>query len=272
MVWVHQEFFMQFLFLIWSGFKLGNEITMRPKALVTGSAKGIGRSIAIQLAKDGYDIIVNYNTSASAAKSTCNEVSKFGGTVLSCKADVSSRKEIEILYETVKSEFGSLNVLVNNAGILEQKPFGEISDEDWQSTFDANLKSAFLCTQLMSNLILPGGSIVNISSIGGEIGGPKAVHYAASKGAMITFTKSTARVLSERGIRVNAVSPGFINTGMFQHITSVQNTSLNEIEETIPLGRVGTPQDVANAVSFLANDKSNYITGQVIRVNGGLLI
>ena len=244
----------------------------RPSALVTGAAKGIGKAIALELASRGFQVIINYKTSSLAAEEVCKEIQNLGGYALPFQADVSLRFEIEDMAKFISDKFGKLDVLVNNAGILEQKPFAKISDEDWHNTIDSNLKSVFLCTQIITKVMGPGGSIVNISSIGGEIGGPKAVHYAASKGAMLTFTKSSARVLSEKGIRVNAVTPGFIDTDMFRHITTAQRIPLDEIEATIPLGRIGKPEDVANAVSFLVDDKSNYITGQVVRVNGGLLI
>lgn len=243
-----------------------------PTALVTGAAKGIGRAIALQLASDGFQVVVNYKTSKVAAQELCSEIERLGGCAYYFQADISIRTEVENLVNFVCEQFVKLDVLINNAGILEQKPFVEITDEDWANTIDANLKSAFVCTQLMVDLMCRGGSIVNISSIGGEIGGPKAVHYAASKGAMLTFTKSTARVLSEKGIRVNAVTPGFIDTDMFRHILKVQDISRSDIEANIPLGRIGTPEDIADTVSFLVSSKAKYITGQVIRVNGGVLL
>ena len=240
--------------------------------LITGAAKGIGKAIALNLAAKGYQIVVNYKSSKAAAESVCNEIENAGGIAFPAQADVSDRAEVEALASLINERFGQLYALINNAGILEQKPFEQITDNDWQLTIDANLKSAFICSQIFAQSILYGGSIINISSIGGEIGGPKAVHYAASKGAMLTLTKSTARVLSKDGIRVNAVTPGFIDTEMFRHILSVQNLTVDGVESTIPLGRIGHVEDVANAVAFLISSQASYITGETIRVNGGTLI
>ena len=150
--------------------------------------------------------------------------------------------------------------------------FFRITDDELHNVLNNNFKSAFICTQEISAILEDGGSIVNIASVGGQIGGPNAPHYSASKGALITFTKSTARLLAGRKIRVNAVSPGFIETDMFSHILKKQGKSRKDIINTIPLNRIGRPSDVANAVGFLLGDKSSYITGQILNVNGGSLI
>lgn len=241
-------------------------------AIVTGAARGIGKAITLALAEDSYAVVINFHRSHEEASAVCQQITDMGGAALAYQADVTVRSEVEeMLAETLKA-FGRVDVLVNNAGILEQKPFIEISDTDWDETMDANLKSAFLCTQIFGKRMQPKGSIVNICSIGGQIGGPKAPHYAASKGALSTFTKSSARLFAPNNIRVNAVSPGFIDTEMFDHILQAQNEKRAEIEKTIPLQRIGSPSDIAEAVSFLVSEKAKYITGHVLNVNGGTLI
>ncbi len=241
-------------------------------ALVTGASRGIGRAIACTLGSAGYSIAVNYNKSTDEAKITQKMLNEIGCDSMLIKGDVSDRKFVIQMAKDIFEWGGNINVLINNAGILEQKDFYALTDTDWNKSINVNLNSAFICTQEISKLMNKDSSIINITSIGGQIGGPKAPHYSAAKGALITFTKSSAKLLAPKGIRVNAVSPGFIETEMFSHILKVQALEKNEIESTIPLQRIGTPNEVAEAVEFLSSSRSSYITGQVLNINGGALI
>ena len=241
-------------------------------AIVTGASKGIGRAIALSLASSGYNILINYFNSENEAKKTKDLVQEKGVDSTLYRADVSNRTQVQNMIKYCIKWGKAIDVLVNNAGILEQKDFYAINDQEWTETLNINLQSAFICTQEASKLMLKNSSIVNISSIGGQIGGPNAPHYSAAKGALLTFTKSTAKLLAPKNIRVNAVAPGFIETEMFTHILSKQNKVKDDIVSSIPIGRIGTPADVGDAVDFLVSSKASYITGQVLNVNGGSLI
>lgn len=238
-------------------------------ALITGASRGIGRAIAVELADLGCDILVNYRSAKQAAELTAAMVRAAGRQALVYQADVTQREQVVAMLKATLETFGRLDVLVNNAGLLDQKPFAEISDWDWQQLLDVNLNSAFVCTQEAAQHMSDGGCIINISSIGGQIGGPKAPHYAAAKGAMLTLTKSSARLLAPR-IRVNAVAPGYIRTDMFEHIREKTGQSEVEIAGSIPLQRLGEPKDVATAVGFLAGPGAGYITGHTLNINGGI--
>ena len=240
-------------------------------AIVTGASRGIGRAIAVELATHGCDVIVNYRTAELCAEQTAEMVRSAGRRALVYCADVTQRAQVTAMLDVVLKEFGRLDTLVNNAGLLNQKPFAEIDDRDWQTLIEVNLNSAFICTQEAAPIMTDGGSIVNVSSIGGQIGGPKSPHYAAAKGALITFTKSSARLLAPR-IRVNAVAPGFIRTDMFEHIQEQTGQLEGDIVESIPLQRLGEPEDVATAVSFLVGPMASYITGHTLNINGGILM
>ena len=241
-------------------------------AIVTGGSRGIGKSTALELAKEGFDVILNYVNSSKEAHKVKELIMLTGSKCFLFEGDISLRETVDNLVSFVMQQCGRIDVLVNNAGVLVQKRFSDITDSDWDATFDYNLKSAFMCTQAVSQKMKEGGSIVNVSSMGGQFGGPKATHYSASKGAMITFTKSTARVLADKKIRVNAVAPGFIETDMLYSILKTQNSGPNDIINTVPLKRLGQPSDVANAIIFLTSEKASYITGQTLGVNGGVLI
>ena len=244
--------------------------------IVTGASGGIGKAISLELAKLNFNVIVNYRghnvDRVDDAREVVTEIEKSGSEGLCFDADVTERDQVRLLIKESIDRFGRIDGLVINAGVLEQKDFFRITDYELQNVLNNNFKSAFICTQEISELLEDGGSIVNIASMGGQIGGPNAPHYSASKGALITFTKSTARLLASRKIRVNAVSPGFIETDMFSHILKKQGKSRKDIIDTIPLNRIGMPSDVADAVGFLLGDKSSYITGQILNVNGGSLI
>ena len=241
-------------------------------AIVTGGSRGIGKSTALELAKEGFDVIVNYVNSSEEAEKVKQLIMSIGSKCFLFEGDISLRQTVDNLVSFAMHKCGRIDVLVNNTGVLVQKNFSDITDKDWEITFDCNLKSAFMCTQAVAQKMKEGSSIVNVSSMGGQFGGPKAIHYSASKGAMITFTKSTARVLAEKKIRVNAVAPGFIETDMFNSILKTQNSRPHDILNTVPLKRLGQPRDVANAIVFLISEKASYITGQTLGVNGGVLI
>jgi 3-oxoacyl-[acyl-carrier protein] reductase len=240
-------------------------------AIVTGASRGIGRAIAVELASKGHDVLINYRTEEQCAEHTAEVVRSMGRQALVYRADVTQRAQVTAMLEVVLKEFGRLDTFINNVGLLDQKPFSDIDDQEWETLIDVNLNSAFICTQEAAPRISDGGCIVNVSSIGGQIGGPKAPHYAAAKGALLTFTKSSARLLAPR-IRVNAVAPGFIRTDMFEHIQEKSGQLEEEIVDSIPLQRLGEPEDVAGAVGFLVSTSARYITGHTLNINGGILM
>lgn len=240
-------------------------------AIVTGASRGIGRAVAVELANLGCDLLINYRASKDYAEQTAEIVRSVGSRALVYRADVTRREQVTAMLNVVLEEFGRLDMLVNNIGLLYQKPFSEIDDDEWQNLIDVNLNSAFICTQEAGQVMSDGGCIVNISSIGGQIGGPKAPHYAAAKGALLTFTKSCARLFAPR-IRVNAVAPGFIRTDMFEHVREKSGQLEVEIADAIPMQRIGEPDEVAAAVGFLVSPRAGYITGHTLNVNGGIFM
>jgi 3-oxoacyl-[acyl-carrier protein] reductase len=240
-------------------------------AIVTGASRGIGRAIALELANQGSDVLINYRTGKRGAEQTADMVRSIGRRAIVYPADVTQREQVAVMLEVALKEFGRLDTLVNNVGLLDHKPFFDIDDREWQTLIDVNLNSAFICTQEAAPRMSDGGCIVNVSSIGGQIGGPKAPHYAAAKGALLTFTKSSARLLAPR-LRVNAVAPGFIRTDMFDHIRETSGQLEAEIVNPIPMQRLGEPDDVAAAVGFLVSPKASYITGHTLNINGGILM
>ena len=241
---------------------------MKRVALVTGASRGIGRAIAIALARDGLDVIVNYTANEAAAAET---VSLMGGGSLS-RFDVADGAQVDAAFKQIVTEKGRLDVLVNNAGIAVDGLLLRTKKEDWQHTLDVNLTGAFHCCKAAARYLLKAehGRIVNLSSVVGEQGNAGQVSYAASKAGLIGLTKSLARELASRGVTVNCVTPGFIETDMTA--VHVQGENRAKLLEQIPLGRIGKPEDVAEAVRFLASEAASYVTGQVVRVNGGLLM
>ena len=233
-------------------------------ALVTGGSKGIGEAICKQLANDGYTVIVNYNSSKINAQKVAKDINGY-----SYKADVSNLQEVKTMVDYIIQNFGSIDLLVNNAGISVVGLFHQVSKEDAKRILDINLNGVLNCTsEVVKHMISKkGGNIINISSMWGEIGGSCEVHYSATKSAIIGFTKALAKEVGLSGIRVNCVSPGVIDTSMNSHLSQ---EDLNSLKEEIPLYRLGTPQDVANVVSFLASSRASYITAQDIAVNGGI--
>lgn len=244
---------------------------MSKVALITGATRGIGKQIAIALAKEGYDIAINYRTENDDLKSTKEEVEKNNVKCLAVKGDVAVFEDCEKFVEDVIKEFGSIDVLVNNAGITRDTLLMRMKKEDFESVIDTNLVGTFNVTKNVISHMLKArsGRIINISSVVGVSGNAGQTNYAASKAGIIGFTKSLAKEVASRNILVNAVAPGFIETGM----TDVLKDEIKQdIEKNIPLKRIGTPQDVANVVKFLASEDSSYITGQVLHVDGGMLM
>lgn len=233
-------------------------------ALVTGGSKGIGKAICKQLANDGYTVIVNYNSSKINAQKVAKDINGY-----SYKADVSNLQEVKTMVDYIIQNFGSIDLLVNNAGISVVGLFHQVSKEDAKRILDINLNGVLNCTsEVVKHMISKkSGNIINISSMWGEIGGSCEVHYSTTKSAIIGFTKALAKEVGLSGIRVNCVSPGVIDTSMNSHLSQ---EDLNSLKEEIPLYRLGTPQDVANVVSFLASNRASYITAQDIAVNGGI--
>lgn len=239
--------------------------------LVTGASRGIGSEIAINAAKCGYFVVVNYNNSEDRANAVCERIREFGGQCISVKADVSCADQVEHLYRTVMESVGRIDVLVNNAGISSFSLFTDISEQLWDETFGVNVKGNFLVSRAFIPYMVSrkSGKIINISSIWGITGSSCEVHYSASKAAIIGMTKALAKELGPSGITVNCVAPGVIDTEMNSMLSDEDMAALKE--ET-PLERIGTAYEIAKTVLFLASSDADFITGQVISPNGGFLI
>lgn len=238
-------------------------------ALVTGAARGIGRAIALELARGGASLALNDVNEAAAAE--CIDLCQKAGSPKAkfYKFDVADSAACDGAVESVVSEFGGLHILVNNAGISLDALLMRFKDEDWKKTLDINLTGAFNLMRAATRPLIKakGGAIVNIASVVGEMGNSGQAAYSASKGALIALTKTVARELASRNVRVNAVAPGFIDTPMTQALPEAAKAKMFE---AIPLARLGTPQDIADCVAWLSSDKASYVTGAVIRVNGGM--
>ena len=244
-------------------------ISMNKTAIITGGTRGIGRAVAIKFYELGYNIALVYNNNEENANKFCSAFDT--DRVLLIKADVSSFDEMQKMGRNVISKFKRVDVLVNNAGISEQKMINDITESDWDNMFSVNVKGAFNCTKaVLQNMIHnKSGRIINISSMWGITGASCEVHYSASKAALIGFTKSLAKELGPSGITVNCVAPGLIETDMN---SSFSKDIINEIVNETPVMRIGTGKDVAESVAFLASDDAEFITGQVLSVNGGFVI
>lgn len=239
-------------------------------ALVTGGAKGIGSAICRTLAKDGYKIAINYNSSQNEAVDLKNELSAITEVEI-FKADVSDSKQVREMFSEIEKVFGGVDVLVNNAGIAGQMLFTDITDEMWQKMINVNLSGAFYCCREALKFMInkKSGRIINIASMWGETGASMEVHYSASKAGLIGLTKALAKEVGLSGVTVNAVSPGVIMTDMMK---SFSEADIAVLKDETPLNSLGTAENVADAVSFLASEKADFITGQVISVNGGFVI
>ena len=238
-------------------------------ALVTGASRGIGREIAQTLAAYGASVIVNYNGSKDRADEVVEMISAAGGKAIAVKADVAKAEEIARLFEEAQAAFGRIDILVNNAGITRDNLILKMSEEEYDTVLDTNLKGAFLCMKHAAKIMLrqKNGRIINISSISGIAGNAGQANYCAAKAGLIGLTKSLAKELGSRGITVNAVAPGFSETEMTEKLSEqVKEGMLAQI----PLKRAGSVKDIAEAVAFLASERAAYITGQTLSVNGGM--
>jgi 3-oxoacyl-[acyl-carrier protein] reductase len=239
-------------------------------AIVTGSARGIGRAIALKLAEVGADVVVNdIAAAAEALESTANEIRALNRKALAVTADVSSSPDVARLIETAASTMGRIDILVNNAGVTRDQLLMRMTDEDWDTVLNIDLKSAFLCTRAVLRHMMKQrwGRIVNIASVVGIMGNAGQANYASAKAGVIGLTKSIAKEVGSRGITANAIAPGFIETRMTEQLDEKQRQALLQ---RIPLGSIGTPRDVAEAVAFLASEEAKYITGQVLVIDGGM--
>jgi len=241
----------------------------RKVAIVTGASRGIGKAIAQQFIAQGAKVAFTYRSSAEAAKALEDELSAGGGTVQGFQSDAASMTDAERLVKEVVEAFGTVDIVINNAGITDDTLLMRMTEEQWDRVISVNLKSCFNLTKAVMRTMLKAraGSIVNISSVVGVQGNAGQANYAASKAGILGFTKSVALELGSRNIRCNAIAPGFIDTDMTRALADEQRDFL---QSQIPLGRLGSPDDVAAAVAFLASDAARYITGETLHVNGGL--
>lgn len=240
-------------------------------AIITGASRGIGRSVAIELAKAGAKIVINYAGNHAAAKEVEEAVKTIGGEALLIQADVANAEAVDQMIKQTMDAFGRIDILVNNAGITRDNLLMRMKEEDWDAVMNTNLKGVFNCTKSVSRVMMKqrSGRIINMTSVVGIMGNAGQANYAAAKAGVVGFTKSMAKELASRGITVNAIAPGFISTDM----TAVLSEQVkNDLSAQIPLGRLGTPEDVAGAVLFLASGAANYITGQTINVDGGMVM
>lgn len=240
-------------------------------ALVTGASRGIGRAIALALASKGFAVALNYAGSHDAAEAVKKEIEDAGDKAFTVQGDVSKSEDVDRIFKTVKDEFGGLDVLVNNAGINRDALLIRMKESNWDDVIATDLKSDFLTTKAAAAMMMRKrkGSIINISSVVGIMGNIGQVNYAAAKAGVIGLTKACAKEMAARNIRVNAVAPGFIETAMTDGIPEKIREGMIA---SIPMGRMGQPEDIARAVCFLASDDASYITGQVLVVDGGLVM
>ncbi len=238
-------------------------------AVVTGASRGIGRAIALELARRGASVVVNYQKSAQAAEEVVRQIEAEGGKAVVFRADVSNFLQAQGLIKFAQDTFGGIDILVNNAGITRDTLVMMMSEDDWDVVQATNLKSTFNCSKAAVKTMMRKryGRIVNIASVAGQMGNPGQTNYSASKAGQIGFTKALAREVASRNITVNAVAPGFIDTELLQ---TIPPETLETVLKLVPLGRKGMPEDVAYAVVFLASDQAAYITGQVLGVDGGM--
>lgn len=240
-------------------------------AVITGAGRGIGRSIALQFAEYGSKVVLNYRNSITQVEELLNQIKQSGGEAIAIQADISKEEDVKKLLQEAVNYYGRLDVLVNNAGITKDNLMMRMSSEDFDQVLDINLKGTFFCMKHASNVMLKqrSGKIINISSVVGIAGNVGQINYAASKAGVIGMTKTAARELASRGITVNAVAPGFIETDMTETLSDkIKDATITNI----PLRRYGKAAEVASAVSFLASEAANYITGQVLQVDGGMVM
>ncbi len=243
---------------------------MKKVALVTGGAKGIGAAIVKKLCEDGYSVAINYNKSEQRALSLCSFCASEGFTVLPVKCDVSVSSDVEMMFSQIEEKLGAVEVLINNAGVSLWGLFDTVTDEEWNNVIGTNLTGTFNCTRRAVPSMLKNkyGSIINISSVWGQEGASCEAVYSASKAGVIGLTKALAKEYAPSGITVNCICPGVIDTDMMSRFSDEEKA---EICEEIPMGRMGSPEEVADAVSFFANENSSYVTGQILGINGGMV-
>ena len=244
---------------------------MKKVALVTGASRGIGRAIARQLSHDGFDVAVHYHKSEADANSLCEEIRLCGGVAHAYGCDLVDGAAVNAMIDTIVQEMGPVSVLINNAGFAQQKLFTDISYDEWRRMMAVHVDGAyFTCHAVLPDMIRNhSGCIINISSMWGQIGASCEVHYSTAKAALIGMTKALAKEVGPAGIRVNCVAPGVIQTDM---LADFDTATLDALADEAPLCRIGTPTDVAAAVSFLVSDRAGFITGQVLGANGGFVI
>jgi len=240
-------------------------------ALVTGGSRGIGRAICLALAEAGARVVINYRASKDEAENLRGEIEAAGGEAVSCQADVADEKQVEALFKFVEQEFGRLDILVNNAGVIKDTLLLSMKVSEWDKVLDANLRGTFLCTRLGAEMMFRqrAGKIINMSSVSAIRSSRGQANYAASKGGILSFTRACAAELAGRGVQVNAVLPGFVETDMTKR---VMKRAGKQTLERIPAGRFGLPEDISGLVVFLASPQADYITGQAIPVDGGMSI
>lgn len=248
-----------------------NESNFKKTVLITGASRGIGEATARKFAENNYNVIINYQNSADKAIKLEKELNELGYNALAIKCDVSKYEDVEKMIAHVLKNYKKIDVLVNNAGIAQQKLFTDITSEEWQKMFNVNVTSVFNCCkavlpQMISN---KAGKIINVSSMWGLVGASCEVHYSASKAAVIGFTKALAKEVGLSNIRVNCVAPGVIKTDM---MSGFDEDTLQELKDETPLAVLGKPIDIANTIYFLASEQADFITGQVISANGGFVI
>ena len=240
-------------------------------AVVTGASRGIGRAIALKLADDGAKVVVNYSGSQAKAEEVVARIQENGGEAIAVQASVSQSEEVTALIDTAVKTFGSLDILVNNAGITRDNLLMRMKEDEWDDVLNTNLKGVFLCTKAVTRQMMKqrAGRIINISSIVGVAGNAGQANYVAAKAGVIGLTKTTAKELASRNILVNAIAPGFIETEMTDQLPEkLKQGMLTQI----PLAKLGQPEDIAKAVAFLASDDANYMTGQTLHIDGGMVM
>ncbi|PNU23032.1 beta-ketoacyl-ACP reductase [Bacillus stratosphericus] len=240
-------------------------------AVVTGASRGIGRSIAIDLAKSGANVVVNYSGNEAKANEVVDEIKALGQQAFAVKADVSNAEEVQSMMKQAIDTFGSIDILVNNAGITKDNLLMRMKENEWDDVININLKGVFNCTKAVTRQMMKqrSGRIINLASVVGVCGNPGQANYVAAKAGVIGLTKTTAKELATRHITVNAVAPGFISTDMTDKLDENVRT---EMLKQIPLARFGAPEDISNVVVFLASEGAGYITGQTIQVDGGMVM